>query len=177
VTKSIGILCKTRKYLNTSCLLKLYYAFIYPNLTYCIEIWGCAYKTNLESLFKQQKKAIRIIALKPYQEPSLPLFRLFKILNVSELYENRIVLFMFKFVKGNCPSLFNSMFKFNEHHQYNTRQNIDFNLPKISSNLAKGSIGYMGAKLWNKYIHVLDNKCSLHTFKRRLKMCIMSKDV
>ena len=30
---------KARHYLNTSTLVSLYYSYVYPYLTYCIEVW------------------------------------------------------------------------------------------------------------------------------------------
>ena len=45
VAKGIGILCKARKYLKRSTLLTLYYSFIYPYITYCLEVWGNANNT------------------------------------------------------------------------------------------------------------------------------------
>ena len=41
ISKAIGII-KARKYLNKKSLLNLYHAFLFPYLTYCIEIWGNA---------------------------------------------------------------------------------------------------------------------------------------
>ena len=38
VSKGIGILYKARKYLPKSCLVTLYYSFIYPYLNYCLEV-------------------------------------------------------------------------------------------------------------------------------------------
>ena len=47
---------KARQYLNKSSLVNLYYSYVYPYLTYCIEVWGCAYPTHLQCLFLLQKK-------------------------------------------------------------------------------------------------------------------------
>ena len=56
VAKSIGILVKCKRYLNSSTLTTLYYAFLYPYFFYAIEIWGSAHLRLLNSLFKLQKK-------------------------------------------------------------------------------------------------------------------------
>ena len=42
ISKSIGILYKSRNYLNRHTLRNLYYTFIYPYLIYCVEVWGNA---------------------------------------------------------------------------------------------------------------------------------------
>ena len=55
--KAIGIMYKARQYLNKSSLVNLYYSYVYPYLTYCIEVWGCAYPTHLQCLFLLPKKS------------------------------------------------------------------------------------------------------------------------
>ena len=40
ISKGLGIIIKTRKYLNRESLLKLYNSYVFPYLTYCVEPWG-----------------------------------------------------------------------------------------------------------------------------------------
>ena len=47
ISKSIGIIYRLRQYLDKISLVSMYYAFIYPYLHYCNEVWGNAYSTNL----------------------------------------------------------------------------------------------------------------------------------
>ena len=61
ISKSVGILCKARKVLNISTLVTLYNSFVYPYLTYGVEVWGNAYDIHIESLITLQKRIIRII--------------------------------------------------------------------------------------------------------------------
>ena len=37
---------KARQYLSNCTLLNLYYAYIYPYITYCIETWGSDTQTH-----------------------------------------------------------------------------------------------------------------------------------
>ena len=46
---------KARQSLSKRALLDLYYAYIYPYMTYCIEVWGCASQTQLNCLFLLHK--------------------------------------------------------------------------------------------------------------------------
>ena len=63
ISKSIGIISKARKSLNSNTLLTLYYSFIYPHLTYCIDSWGSAYETYLLPILKLQKKVLRLLKM------------------------------------------------------------------------------------------------------------------
>ena len=58
ISKAIGIIIKARKYLNKKSLVNLYHSFVFPYLTYCIEIWGNASDIHLDALIKIKKKLI-----------------------------------------------------------------------------------------------------------------------
>ena len=49
----LGIITKARKYLNRETLLKLYNAFVFPYLTYCVEVWGTAPKKYLDPIISK----------------------------------------------------------------------------------------------------------------------------
>ena len=46
---------KARQYLSKCTLLNLYYAYIYPYMTYCIEIWGSATQSYQLFIFATKK--------------------------------------------------------------------------------------------------------------------------
>ena len=56
IAKPIGIINKTRNFLNKNTLRNLYYTFIYPYLIYCIEIWGNTNDIYLDPLIEIHKK-------------------------------------------------------------------------------------------------------------------------
>ena len=72
-SKGIGILCKARKVLKQSTLLCLYYCFIYPYFTYCIEV-GVVLVTPIYLHSILQKKILRIIQSTSYKAHTAPIF-------------------------------------------------------------------------------------------------------
>ncbi len=56
IKKSIGILSKLRYFVSLKILVNLYYALIYPFLTYGLIVWGNTYSTTLQPLFILQKR-------------------------------------------------------------------------------------------------------------------------
>ena len=58
---ALDIIIKARKYLNRASLLKLYNCFVFPYLTYCVEMWGNTAEKYLDPLIKVQKKIVRVI--------------------------------------------------------------------------------------------------------------------
>ena len=65
---------KARQYLNKSSIVNLYYSYVYPYLTYCSKVWGCAYPTQLEYLFLLPPKNIGNITFSHYLAHTEPLF-------------------------------------------------------------------------------------------------------
>ena len=59
IAKSIGILCRARKVLTSNTLITLYYAYIYPYLTYCVEVWGSAAKVYITSVDKVEQTCVQ----------------------------------------------------------------------------------------------------------------------
>ena len=55
--KGIGIMYKARQFLTKKALLMLYHAYVFPYMTYCIEAWGYASQTQLNSLFCSKRKS------------------------------------------------------------------------------------------------------------------------
>ena len=48
---------KDRRHLDKKvCLAYITLIYIYPYLTYCIEVWGCVTKSHLHSLFLLKEK-------------------------------------------------------------------------------------------------------------------------
>lgn len=74
LSKSIAILYKTRDLLNKKCLHILYCSLIMTDMSYCVEVWGNVYKTNIDSIIKLQKRAIRIINEAGFRESTNILF-------------------------------------------------------------------------------------------------------
>ena len=60
ISKGLGIIIKARKY------MKLYNCFVFPYLTYCVEVWGNMAEKYLDPFIKVQKKIVRVITF-PYR--------------------------------------------------------------------------------------------------------------
>ena len=96
VSKNIGILYKATPFLNKSQLKQLYYAFIHSYLNYGNMAWGSTHKSKLQTLYRRQKHAIRVINARDRFTHTKPLFIEMNILNLFEINVFKILLFMFK---------------------------------------------------------------------------------
>ena len=69
---------------------------------------GGAGDVYLLSLFKLQKRVVRIMKSLPNRVHTEPIFLDLKLLNIYKLYKQKILLFMFKYIRGFLPKLFNN---------------------------------------------------------------------
>ena len=100
ISKAMAIIIKALKYLNRKSLLNLYHEFVFPYLTYCIEIWGNPSDVHLDALLKVQKKLFESLPILPTW---LIRMKFLKILPVYELKLQKICLQMFKFANNTLP--------------------------------------------------------------------------
>ena len=96
MSKSIGIMYKARHFLTKKALLMLYHAYIFPYMTYCIEVWGCASQTHLNCLFLLQKKIIRIMNFSHYLAHTNPLFLSMEVFPLRKIFFYKVGLIMYK---------------------------------------------------------------------------------
>ena len=61
ISKSIGILTIIIRFLNKKTLRNRYFSFVYPYLTYCVEVWGNTHDTYLNPLIKLQKSVYALL--------------------------------------------------------------------------------------------------------------------
>ena len=176
LSKCVGILCKARKKLAKSSLINLYYSFAYPYLIYCNHIWGKNYPTSLEKLYLVQKKVIRIVTCSPYRAHTEPLCIANRILNVADINDYMIGIFMYNYMDGNVPNAFQNFFHVNRNiHDYELRNADDIQVPYGRLDIRRFSIIIAGANLWNSLPVYVKNANTVHLFKRYLKNYLLDK--
>ena len=80
----IAILGRARKYLPIKYRLLLYNACIKPLFTYCCTVWSNCSQTNLDELFKLQKRCARLILDSPWDARSFDNFQKLKWLPIDQ---------------------------------------------------------------------------------------------
>ena len=171
ISKSIGILYKATPYLNKFLLKQLYSAFIHSYLSYGNIAWGSTHKSKLETLYRRQKHAVRVINFQNRFTHSKPLFLDMKILNVYELNVFQVLTFMFKCKQSLSPKIFHDLFTFKPPNKYTLRSHFLVE-PPVKSKIEEFSISYRGPHLWNKIIIInqaLSNIGTLSLFKNKVK--------
>ena len=166
ISKGIGIMHKARQYLSKCTLLNLYYAYIYPYMTYCIEIWGSATQSHLNCLFLQQKKFIRIMNFSLYLAHTNPLFHSMEVLPFKKIYYHRIGLMMYKFNNNLLPNCLSQLYeRAGSVHDHNTR---GCQLLRVSTGTK--TFSNMSAHVWNALSNKINSNTSTAVFKDKLTL-------
>ena len=88
-------------------------------MTYCVEIWGNTYLTNLKSIIILQKRAVRIIDKTKINSHTNPLFYKFRLLKMLDIVKLNTCIVMYKAYYGMLNSRLAKLFTINNS---NTRQ-------------------------------------------------------
>ena len=147
--------------------IKLYYSFAYPYLIYCNHIWDKNYPTSLEILYLVQKNVIRIVTCSPYRAHTEPLCIADRILNVADINDYMIGIFMYNYMDGNVPNAFQFFFHIDSNiHDYELHDADDIQVPYGRLDIRRFSIIIAGANVWN----------SLPVYEKTLVLSTFSKD-
>lgn len=169
ISKIIGILYKTKDILNKASLYILYCSLLLPYLTYGVEIWGHTYKTNTQSIFKLQKRAIRIINHSSYIQPTNPLFIKLNTLKFHDLVEFKTAQIMYKAYNNQLCHSIQKLFKIRE-GCYRLRGTSVFQKTRTRTNIKQMCVSSKGVNLWNNYEIQLKSCESFSVFKKKFKI-------
>ena len=85
ISRSIGIISRSRFYLSQKTLFKLKYSPVHPYLYYGNIVRDCTYETNLRRLTILQKRAVRLITKSTFDGHTAPIFHEHKLFRLSNI--------------------------------------------------------------------------------------------
>ena len=94
--------------LNRKALTSVYYSLFHSHLIYAIQIWSICNKQMINTLYKLQKKAIRILFNLPFNAHTESYFKRSNILPLPSLIEFFKLQFMHMYTQGYLPSSFSN---------------------------------------------------------------------
>ena len=125
-------------------------------------------------MFLLQNRVIKAISFQNLASPSSPIFSDLKIFNLYDLFQLKLLCFVYDCVNKISPSCFHSFFELVESvHPYRTRQatNNDIFLNQKNNPIQYGlrSVRYFGAKCWNNIPSEIKSSPSAYIFRRKRK--------
>ena len=168
VSKFIAILHKLKFSLSIKSLKLLYNAFILPNLSYCITIWGNTYKSNINRIIILQNRAIRAIYNLQNRINTDEFYNSLNILKFKDIYKCKTILIMYYVLNSKSTSPYKSIF-FLKKNNYSQRSHYKFIIPSYRLQIKYVSIFYNGPILWNNLENSFKTYLSKSVLKRNLK--------
>jgi hypothetical protein len=170
LNKSLYCINRAKNFLSNKALKTLYYSLIHSHLSYCTPILNCANNSNIQTIYKIQKKAIRTVTRNNYLAHKNPIFVEHKILPLPKLTVYSELKLMHSIIYGYCPPSLRHLFQRNEQRDLNQnlRNADDITVPHPRIKLFKKSLLYRLSVGWNALtdLKLQHNKT---TFKISLK--------
>ena len=175
ISKNFGIIRRLRYKLPSSILLLLYNTLIRPYYEYCAIIWATSSTVYLNKLQRLQKKIIRVIHNKKWNEHTPPLLKLSSLLNVIDQNKLQTACFVYRALYRLLPEQFQNYFTFNYSvHDHYTKRAADIHIDQTHTKIRQCSIKYHGAILWNSLPVELKDTKNIFLFKKRYKLLLFS---
>ena len=169
ISRSLGMINRVKYILSHDLLLTLYRTMIHPYLLYCNILWGNASMVALKPLILLQKRAVRVITGSDYRAHSNPLFARLSLLNLADINNQQVLLFMYRFKHSLLPSSSCRLLSLSPlQSNYCLRRENDFVLEKYRTVTRKRGISIHGPDLWRSLPDSLKSADSLLIFKREL---------
>ena len=177
-SKCLGILSKVRHLVPVQLTRLLYLTLVEPYMAYCNIIWCQSEKnSNLDKIFKLQKRYCRLMMFSNFRAPSKPLFSQLKLLNIYQIYKYQLAIYMFKIVHKLVPHLNHQLFSTGSSiHGYDTRFKDALRKHACRTKLRQSTFCFQGPKLWNNLADSIKLSPSLTIFKKNLKISLLSED-
>ena len=176
ITKTIGIISKVRHFLPISITRTLYLTLVEPYINYCNLVWALPHSTvSLDKIYKIQKRYCRIINFAHYRAHSEPLFQKLSILNIYQIYQTQLAIYMYQQTHNLLPHDHLKHFLTNSSiHTYNTRQKSNLHIEYTITTSRQNTARMLGPRLWNILPTEVKSAPVLPVFKRRLKKLLLS---
>ena len=159
ISRTIGVMNKIKETVPQKILKLIYNSLIYSHLNYGNLLWG----HDTRRLFILQKKAVRVICNSKSRSHCDPLFIKLGLLKLKDIFNLRQAKFFFNLMNDNMPSYFQCFKPKINIHNYTTRRNHTYQLPRIRHEFIKKSLHYSMITLVNSLPHNLTQKCFTHS--------------
>jgi len=163
LANSLYCLKVVSKHLPSDETRNVYFAYFHSMATYGIIIWGVS--NEIETIFKQQKKAIRTLASLHYKESCRTHFKKLNILTVPSCF----ILACLEYAYSRKDTIEKNL----DTHNYNTRFQNEMLIPYHRTNKSQNNFRYMSIKLYNALPTNLKQINNARIFKSEAKKMLI----
>jgi len=186
LSKSLYILRASKNFITQRAQKLVYYSLFHSHLIYCITIWSCTSKSNLNRITVLQKSAVRIIDNASNNSHSEPIFKKHEILP----FENLLLFFNLqlahRFLTKHLPTSLNDTWQvnieenepgqFNHTNQMRLRPRGMFRLVFTRLVICERYPLFNLPRLWNNFPDLeIKSSTTKDEFNRKLKKYLIAK--
>ena len=154
ISRTPGVMTRLKRYLPISAMKLMYDSLILSHLQFGITNWGFEW----DRISKLQKRALQIMTNSRYNAHTEPLFKLWYLLKVKDIFDVQCMKFWYKFVNRKLPNYFRDMFKYNHVvHDIGTRSHDQLHLYPTRTSGARNVLRHHIPELLNtfpKYLNI-----------------------
>ena len=152
LSRNIGIINRSKYFLNKQSMLLLYNALVLPYINYCCLVWGFTFPTYMSKIEILQKRVIRIIDEQPRLAHSDPIFKSLNILKLKDIAKQQLTMVMYRKFDGSLPIDIDLLFSLSKSPSIITRNRHHFNETFSVKNYRTRTASWIGPRLWNSII-------------------------
>ena len=165
-----------KRLLSVNNLRALYFSLVHSHLMYGNMIWGNACQYRLHRLKILQKRCVRHICKKPYNEETSALFKELRIPKIADISSLQLGNYMYLYTNGHLPNTLHNLFVSNYTiHDHNTRQRNDPHVVTRNTSAESRTFIHEGPRYWLTLPQQLRNCTSKSSFNYNLKKYIIRK--
>ena len=170
LSRFIAIIYKIKRYFTLKGLVNLYYALIYPNLTFCITVWGATFKNVLRPLQVVQNRIVRAMCGVDRLSASLPLYTSLGLFNVENIYMYMTGAYVYRTLLNQLLPTFQFQVM-NRVTRSSSRALLS--VPFVALEVCRRSIRYSGPVVYNRIPLDIRTVDRYTTFKRNFKRFLL----
>ena len=110
IVNRLSLMSRIKLYLSSNSLKLYYNSYILSIMDYCCSVWGNATKTQINKIYKLQKRAARIILNVNTETPSSIMFKKLEWLTIYNSIEYFKAIMMYKCMNGLAPEYLSELF-------------------------------------------------------------------
>ena len=170
VNQSLFFISRVKYFLNMDAKKLLYFSLVHSKLTYCLPLLSLLRKTDMDSLLRLQRKAIKILYGVSQRSSSTKLFHDLGTFPLDILLEKEIIQTMQNIYSYRKPKDLVGYFDVRCDHEniYFLRATIRFEIPLIRSIRLSSSPIYYFATVYNRFPGEFKDNLDRHTFLDKL---------
>ena len=175
LAKCTSIIYRASTFLESATLQTLYNSMFLPHISYCVEIWGNASKSNLQCIKIAQKRIVRIIGKVNRFDHTNLLFHRFGILKFTDLVKLKIVQIVHKAQLNVLPpNLQNRFMLHKDNAAYTLRSYSCFKTRYVRTSKKSRCISIEGIKTYNSLPSSVKSVVNISLFKKKFKSVVFN---